>query len=376
MDFASVPGMPHRHGAWIRYGDPLTDAQIAFAIENYRVAILQPWETAALEQLKSARPDMTVLCYKCLSSTRSYETGPIYTSGVSYEEAEEAGEHWFAHRLDGSRIEWNTYSDHWQMAVWDPEYQERWCDNVADDLEGSLFDGVLADNDVYDDYYGIRPPIEGDRQMADLRKALDALVPAAGARLNSIGKLLVPNIAESRREPGRWERHASFGGGFDEVWLAYGPDDHFDPETALAQTGQAAGPGLSILRIATDGTNEHPNFTYGLAAFWIFGGGPNGAFAATGHDDYSVTPFIPQLNWDLGEPTDEPRQRGNTWSRTFNGGWAAVNFNSARRRKVTYDVPEGLYDVDGAPAPHRVTLHPHHGVLYITRNGLNPAAGR
>ena len=102
----------------------------------------------------------------------------------------------------------------------------------------------------------------------------------------------MPNIAESRREPGRWERHASFGGGFDEVWLAYGPDDHFDPETALAQTGQAAGPGLSILRIATDGTNEHPNFTYGLAAFWIFGGGPNGAFAATGHDDYSVTPFI------------------------------------------------------------------------------------
>jgi hypothetical protein len=89
-----------------------------------------------------------------------------------------------------------------------------------------------------------------------------------------------------------------------------------------------------------------------------------------------VTPFIPQLNWDLGEPTDEPRQRGNTWSRTFNGGWAAVNFNSARRRKVTYDVPEGLYDVDGAPAPHRVTLHPHHGVLYITRNGLNPADGR
>jgi len=91
VDFASVPGMPHRHGAWIRYGDPLTDAQIAFAIENYRVAILQPWETAALEQLKSARPDMTVLCYKCLSSTRSYESGPIYTSGVSYEEAEEAG---------------------------------------------------------------------------------------------------------------------------------------------------------------------------------------------------------------------------------------------------------------------------------------------
>lgn len=48
--------MPSRFGAWIRYGDPLTDEQLDFAADNYRVAILQPWETTAAERLKTARP--------------------------------------------------------------------------------------------------------------------------------------------------------------------------------------------------------------------------------------------------------------------------------------------------------------------------------
>ena len=96
--------------------------------------------------------------------------GPIISSGVAFGEAEENGEHWFAHRADGTtRIGWENYDDHWQMAVWEAEYRERWCDNVADELEGSPWDGVLADNDVYDDYYGLRPPIEGGRRMSDIR---------------------------------------------------------------------------------------------------------------------------------------------------------------------------------------------------------------
>ena len=357
--------MPATTGAWIRYGNPVDDQQIDFAVAHYRVAILQPWEGAALEKLKSARPDMTVLCYKCLSSTRSYEEGPVFTSGVDYLEAEEAGEEWFAHRADGSRVQWERYSGHWQMATWNPDYQERWCDNVADDLEDSLWDGVMADNDVFDDYYGLRPPLEGGRDMTALRAALDELVPRAGRRLNDIGKILVPNIAESRREPGRWARHAAYGGGFEEVFLAWGPDDYLDPASAVRQGEQVAGPGLTIMRTASDGTNAHPNFTYGLAAFWVFGGGRGGGYTATAHDGYDETPYIPQLDWDLGTPVEPSQVRGNAWSRRFTHGWAAVNLNERRRRQVTFSVPDGLVGVDGDPAPKRVTLEPHRGVLYV-----------
>jgi len=222
----------------------------------------------------------------------------------------------------------------------------------------------MADNDIFDDYYRLQFPIEGERGIAELRSALDEFIPQVGDRLNAMGKMLVPNIAESRRDPGRWARHAAYGGGFEEVFLAWGPDDYFDPTTAVAQTEQVTGPGLTIFRIASDGTNEHRNFCYGLAAFWVFGGGRGGAFTATAHDDYSVTPFIPQLRWDLGDPPEPPQQRGNGWSRKFTGGWAAVNLNNRRRRKMSYDVPAGMVGVDEQQAPTRVTLEPHEGVVY------------
>ncbi|MGH3718908.1 MAG: putative glycoside hydrolase [Pseudonocardiaceae bacterium] len=367
MNDTATRGTMKRHGAWVRYGDPVAPEQISFAIANYQVAILQPWETDAARALKQARPDMTVLCYKCLSSTREYEPGPIYSSGLGYREADVMGEHVFAHRPSGTRIEWNTYPGHWQMAVWDDEYRTRWCRNVVKELAGSAWDGVMADNDVYDDYYGLQPPLDGGRHMADIRHAVDEFVPLAGSALNDIGKLLVPNIAESRRDPGRWERHSAYGGGFEEVWLAHGADDYFSTETVLAQASQAQGPGITIMRVASDGTNEHRNFTYGLAAFWIFGGGKGTAFTATGHDQYSVTPFIPQLNWDLGEPLEEIRRRGNGRSRRFRNGWAAINLNTRRRARVKFSVPQGLYCITGRPAPDRVSLMPHEGLLYVCK---------
>jgi hypothetical protein len=354
-----------RRGAWIRYQDPLTDPQLEFAAEHYQVAILQPWETDAARRLKAARPDMTLLSYVCLSSVRDYEPGPVHTSGVSLEEAEEAGEHWFAHRADGqTRIQWRGYPGHWQMAVWEDDYRERWCDNVADSLEESPFDGVMADNDVFDDYYGLNPPLEGGRGMPEIRRALDEFVPMVGERLSGMGKLLVPNIAESRRDPGRWARHAAWGGGFEEVWLAWGADDHLDPISALAQMDELGGPGISIMRTASDGSDTHPNMTYGLAALWVFGATEQAYFSATSQDGYSGTPYTPQLEWDLGTPLTGPQQRGNGWTREFTNGWAAVNLNDARRRKIDFPVPDGLRTVDDSPAPPKVILQPHEGVLY------------
>ncbi len=121
----------------------------------------------------------------------------------------------------------------------------------------------MADNDVFDDYCQLRLPIHGAASMTDLRDGLDSLVHAAGKALNAIDKILVPNIAEARRQPGRWEAHAAYGGGLEEAWLGYGPANLFDPWTAEAQLSQASGSGLSILRLPTDGNDDHPNFQYG-----------------------------------------------------------------------------------------------------------------
>jgi hypothetical protein len=365
MNIGETFVMQRRFGAWIRYGDPLLPGQVEFAIQHYATAILQPWEHEAAAALKRARPDMTVLVYKCLSSTRSYEPGPYYTSGWSYPEAIAAGEHLFAHRADGfSRIEWKNYPRHWQMAVWEPQYRERWIMNVVDELRGSVWDGVMADNDVYDDYYALQFPLAGGKELEDVRGALDTQVVDAGRALNGIGKILVPNIAESRREPGRWQRHAAHGGGYEEVWLAWEPDQHLDTADVLAQMDCLRGPGICIVRIATDGTDEHPNVLYGLAAFWVFGAGRNGtSFTATGHDQYSGTPTIDALDWDLGDPLTGIEQHDHVRHREFTFGWAATHIGPVNGPSVTVDVPAGLVDEAGHPAPAVITLAPRRGVL-------------
>ncbi len=214
------------------------------------------------------------------------------------------------------------------------------CDDVADEIEESPWDGVMADNDIFDDYYGLKPPIEGGRTLGEIRNAIDRLIDGAGSRLNKMGRILVPNIAESRRDPGRWARHSAYGGGFEEVWMAYGPDEYLDPDASLARAGALVGPDLRIVRTASDGLNEHRNFLYGLAALWIFGGGECSAFTATAHDSYSGTLTSPSSTSICGgEPQQQPA--------------AARLLHTTRRITVT----------GGSGGGGRLDLPPHHGVL-------------
>jgi hypothetical protein len=57
VDSAVADKMVKRHVAWVRYGATITSEQIAFAITNYQVEILQPWEAEVARQLKHARPN-------------------------------------------------------------------------------------------------------------------------------------------------------------------------------------------------------------------------------------------------------------------------------------------------------------------------------
>jgi len=154
-------------GAWIRYGNPLEPGELDFAIAHYRAAILQPWETEAAARLKEARPDMTVLAYRCLSSTRDFEPDSMRASGLSYREARRRG--WLARRDNGDLVEWNTYPGHFQARVWDPDYRARWVEEVCQATAETAFDGVMADNDVFDDYYGLDLPLDGIADTAALR---------------------------------------------------------------------------------------------------------------------------------------------------------------------------------------------------------------
>lgn len=373
---------PASRGLWVRYGgEPITESQIEFAAEHYSVALLQPQQIYAAARLKELNPAMTVLCYKCLSSTRSYETQGPFTSGVSYaeaEQAEQAGEQWFARRLNGQLIEWTGYPGHYQMQVWSPSYRSHWVRNVTAELADSPFDGVMADNDIHGDYYGLNLPIQGAFSLKHFHRGLDRLVKDAGRALNAGGKILVPNIAESRVAPGKWERHSAYGGGFEEVFLGWSATDFLDQPSALAQMEQMVGhhrpvalgqvpetgvrgPRLTLLRASTDGQDDHPNFLAALAAFWVFGAGHWSALSAGAHDAHNGTPWREELVWDLGTPHGDALMVGGAWVRRFSRGWAAINLSN--ERSGTLALPIGLVSASG-PAPSALVLPAHGGAVF------------
>jgi hypothetical protein len=362
---AGAGGMSRHRAALVRYGKrPMAPDEVRFAADRYGLVILQPWEILALRALKLQRPDVVVLCYKCLSSTRSNEpSGQPSAAGMTFDEAQAAGETWFAHRAGtGERVEWDGFTEHWQMAVWNEDYRRRWVENVTEAVSGELWDGVFADNDVFDDYYKLGSLAEV-KDMAEIRAALGVLVDDAGEQLNAAGKLLIPNIAESRREPERWARHARYGGGFEEHWLGWRPDAHFDELTCEQQASELHGPGIGIVRVNV-GPVKEPGFLYAVAAFWVLGAGLGWACTATEPDDYEGLPYRSEQSWDLGSPLGSPLARDGGRARQFTSGWAAVNLGDTG--PVSFEVPAGLVDGNGRQAPAIVTLAPREGCIYTT----------
>ena len=213
-------GGPGKFGAWVRYGGkPITQQQLDFAVKNYSVAILYPWELDAVRYLKKRAPQMVVLAYKCLSSTRSYEPGPIYSLDVSYPLAQSmanSGKDFFAHRLNGDRIEWKGYPKYFQLQVWNADYRWHWVDAVVREMRNSPFDGVMADNDVENDYYGLNLPIQGVPYYHSEDRSYPCLYSRLGCpeyQLEGCGREGPVRSGGCGKRPGALELHAAGASG-------------------------------------------------------------------------------------------------------------------------------------------------------------------
>ena len=356
---------------WLEFHTP-TETEVRFAADHYRVAVLNPWETATLHELKTLNPSMIVLAYKDLMSARDYagaydaSTGldaSILPAGVGYAEAL-ANPIWFLTDANGSRVEWAPYPNHWQMRVWNPEYQDQWVENVKREIVGSEWDGVLADNATPTLTYYLPPgttvPSDTD---ANLRAGIRALVRKAADAFASSGKLFVPNVSDGRITPNWWADLTIGGGGFEEQFMHWGTSSTSgyvgDWQTGgwSAQAAEMSGPGLYLAHTTS---TDPASSLYGYASFLIAGGG-RGAFAATG-PSYSGTPLLPEQQWNPGEPIVAAERTGVSWTRSFTHVFAAVNPSDATF--AVLNVPSGLVDAGDRPVASPIRLGPHSGVVY------------
>lgn len=360
-------------GFWygIGSGTP-TQAQLQLAARRYSVVVLNAWETSQLATLKKLNPNITVLVYKDLSSTRSYAVhngrdDAELPTGVGYAEAAPS---WFATDRSGNRIQWSGYAGHWQMQVWNKDYQNRWASNVASEVANHGWDGVLADNDMATLRWYSSAVLAGTTTTAAsdamLRGGLDSLVSLAGKRLSDEGKLLVSNLSDGRLDLARWGATAAVGGAMDETFVHFGtsPTTGFVTDWGTggwaSQTSELAAP-LAVLNTRA-GPNDQGALRFGYASALVQAVGRvvwSGSDAVD--NNYKSPMWFSWQDINLGLPSSSGvRDSSGAWSRPFQHGLVIVNPTS---RSVSYPLGRTYCDSSGVSRSGALTVPTHDAAL-------------
>ncbi|HET6705640.1 putative glycoside hydrolase family 15 protein [Amycolatopsis sp.] len=346
---------------WYGIGQPPTSREIELAAKRYQVVVFNADQGAAMRRLRQLNPRVKVLVYKDLSSTRNYpgavdggQDAAFLPSGIGYVAAQEHHPDWFALDVKGRRIEWQGYPKHWQMAVWNPDYQQAWTDAVVAEVKREGWDGVLADNDFNSLSHYSPAVLAGTANVAEtdrkLRDGLDAFLAKAGDALTNSDKVLVPNVSETHLVPGRWTAHSRFGGAMEENFgfrenggtggLLTFRGNEFQELRAQAALGE------SWLLLVTRTRNAREERSgYASAALLA---GPHTCWTRATTNDYRDPEWSTLQDSGLGEAVDAASRLPNgVWTRTFTHGWVAVNTTASTQTVVA---PEGLVRPD-TPTP-------------------------
>ncbi|MFC4852732.1 putative glycoside hydrolase family 15 protein [Actinophytocola glycyrrhizae] len=345
---------------WYGIGEPPTAADLEIAAERYDVVVLNATETAAMRKLRALNPEIKILVYKDLSSTRNYpgavngNTDATWLpSGIGYHAAQNKHPDWFALDNKGGRIEWRGYPKHWQMTVWTAAYQKAWTTAVTEEVTREGWDGVLADNDFNSLSHYSSAVLAGtaDAEETDrlLRDGLDAFLTMAGESLQKAGKMFVPNVSETRLIPGRWTAHSRFSGAMEENFGFR--DDGGTGELLTFQGNEwkelraqaALGESWLLLLTRTRSAREE-RAGYASAALLA---GPYTCWTPATTPTYLNPEWSKLQDSGLGEAVDAAtRQSTGVWTRQFTNGWVAVNPTAVA---VPVTPPAGLVDLTGNP---------------------------
>ncbi|MFB9689020.1 putative glycoside hydrolase family 15 protein [Amycolatopsis plumensis] len=362
QDLSAPPPKPLAPCAWwYGIGKPPTSQEIEQAAKRYQVVVLNADQAAAMRRLHQLNPRVKVLVYKDLSSTRNYpgavdggQDAAFLPSGIGYVAAQDHHPDWFALDVQGRRIEWQGYPRHWQMTVWNPDYQQAWTDAVVTEVKREGWDGVLADNDFNSLRHYSPAVLAGTANVTEtdrkLRDGLDGFLAKAGDALTNADKLLVPNVSETHLVPGRWTAHSRFGGAMEENFgfrenggtggLLTFRGNEFQELRAQAALGES----LLLLVTRTHNAREERS-GYASAALLA---GPRTCWTRATTDDYRNPEWSALQDSGLGEAVDAASRLPNgVWTRTFTHGWVAVNPTASTQTVVP---PEGLV-APGAPRP-------------------------
>lgn len=340
---------------------------------RFDVVIMNAWEAGRIGDLRRRNPDIVILVYKDMSSTRSYAAAAgvddtLLPTGVGWADADRRRPEWFLTDDQGRRTEWKGYSGHWWMDVGNPDYAEAWTANVAAETTAAGWDGVMVDNVMATP----RSYLEEGRTLArypddaSYTAATDRFLAVAATRLRAAGLAVVPNLGGRFPDDAtyqRWVRLSS--GALREHYGRWGSDgrgevltgDAWAHQLQLQETAQAADGmfvAVSYARPDDAGFQRYARASFLLA----WDGGPSSLVLTP--PTPGREPRTPDGTADVGVPTAPRTAVESAWLRPYSRGVVVVNPSPTAAATVPLG---GTYAHPDHGKVARVTLPPASGVV-------------
>ena len=360
---------------------PIGTNEIARAgdLSRYRYVIVNAWNHDLIAELKAKNPQIKLLVYKDMSSSRTYHCrngvdDAHMTTGVGYCYASARHPDWFTTDQAGHRIEWGPYPGVFQMDVGNAAYQDAWAENVLAELRRYRWDGVAIDNaDLdHDHIYFPGKQMQEYPTQASYQAATRSFLARVGPKLKAEGFLVLPNIQShpTLATPALWADWTQFtSGGIQQYWMKWGEgyEGHFGGSywLQLQDTFELVQrQGKLFLTGTAAPADDVRSMRWGRASFLLgWNGGRAGFVGGNWHPEWTI---------GIGTPSGPRYQVGTAWRRDFTGGTALANISDRQTQTVSLGASYLL--ADGSPV-NSVTLPPLSG-LVLRRSGLAMAQTR
>ena len=335
--------------------------------ERHQYVILQAWQADKMRALKAVNPDLRVLVYKNLSASIASSNQGVYSTGVSYQEADEEHPEWFLRNRSGERFSFRSFSYLWAMDVGSSSYQRRWAENVIAELEREGWDGVFVDDtNTTMRYHYAADEIAKYPSDAAWQEATESALAHIGPRVQAAGKLIVPNIGSWGENPAvgrRWLQYVS--GAMDEMFVKWGnsPGDGYAYEGRWAaqvdSLAAAQRRNKHFIAVTHSSNDDRDAARYGWATVLLAAEG-EASFAL--HGDYTHETWFPEYEYDLGAPVGDRVERASGLHvRKFENGIVVVNPTST---SAAVNLP-GSYSGSGFKGVSRVRLQPNRAAILL-----------
>ncbi len=347
---------------------------------RYRIIVLQESMARILPDVRASNPDARILAYQKVGGMRA-DGGDNPSTGVQVHEADGLHEGWFLHDAAGERLIYCDYPEVWAADIGDPDYQQRWLDNVRERLLRDGFDGVMMDdvNTFPGHCLGSQgTPIaeyETDQAYGD---AVVEFMEAVGPALIDAGLLVAPNIALNPWEDVMRAQALAIAPNTTHVtreyWMRWDDSENFtgpnwESTLTFYEDVEALGVGFLALTYGPGAEGALQGQRYGRASFLLAWDGE--ADSAWGYLDDQVDPWTDEWAIDPGLPTDSRLADGVGWRRAYTGGTVLVNADETVAQTFSLDLPH--IDGDGNPTSE-LTLQPGRAMVLVHADGAVAAA--